>query len=197
MTTTESVKAKALHSGDLVLLKGQRWTVAEACRLGDLVRLTVSHPHGGVFSKGVPKGQRFDRLIMAEPPAHAAGVDSMVTDGLERLAEATARVEEVLGARPLYDERLDANGQVVEYRLPPVDEQTVGAHLYVFHGATMSGVSLAEARRVVPHAESRLTPDEALRLADFEAAIALHDALHAEGPPPVPHRHVEPAQEDE
>lgn len=173
-------KARDLRPTDIVILNGAPWTVVECSKAGKgLRKLTVTQHGVASFSKVVPAGRDFDRPVR-------------VTEGRKvsqiRWSEPDDEVEAALmeaGGSLLGVEHSDGS-----FTLPRVDEATVAAHLLVFHGVTHSGVSLREARASRPDAEKTMTPEEALRLADFESAVALHDELHAAGDLPVAHVHT-------
>lgn len=171
-------KAKALTEGDVLRLGSDSWTVLSNRKTPDGWHLTVVNASGLPFSKTVPGKREFE--VIDRAPLHDE-------TGAQTRWAGQEDVEQVLGGVLLYEAQEGAHGR--SYRVTPVDEATVAAHLLAFHAVTWEGVSLAEARRAIPNAERTLTPEEALKLADFEGMIAMHERLHATGGLPVSHTH--------
>lgn len=173
-------KAKLLTEGDIVRLGNEPWTVLSNRKTADGWYLTVVNAAGMPYSKTVPGKREFD--VVDRAPLHDEA-------GAQTRWASQDDVEQVLGGVQLYEAQTGADG-AVRYTVAELDEATVAAHLLAFHNVTWEGVSLAEARRSTPDAERTLTPEQALKLADFEGMLTLHKTLHEMGDLlPVDHRH--------
>lgn len=172
------MKAKHLTEGDIVALNGKPWTVLSNRKVADGWHLTVANASGLPYSKVVPGKREFE--VVDRAPIHDETGAQTRWAGVEDVVE-------VLGGIELY--RVTDTSAGKQYVCAPVDESTVAAHLLAFHNLTWAGVSLGAARAAIPNAERTLTPEEALKQADFEGMLAMHETLHQTGELPVQHTH--------
>lgn len=109
--------------GDSVILESEAWTVAKVKADGKKVRVTVERK-GKTFSAKVPARGQVERVEIIKGKAWS-----------EPDTPAESVVAEVLGAtveavRPGKDEC---------WIVPPVDQATIGSHLFLYHGIDPAG----------------------------------------------------------
>lgn len=202
----DTVKAKKLRTGDRLLIRGKVWTVTSATpkKKGVWLDLQGDRP-GDAFSNRVDPDRKFDRapLHTDVPGTTARAQKRWATEAeagkvlksqpqLEKhdpprlkpdpklgwgddASKADKRVRQILGGT-LLAVQTDKGDWIV----PEVDAETIAAHLLTMHGVRFDGVSIAEARELVPDAEETTDAATALRIAYWDKAKALHDQQHAD-----------------
>lgn len=195
MTRADKLKPK-----DVLRVKGIVWTVVKAKVRGKRVRLTVTG-YPGTFTDDVKAKQDY-KVIPPEKRAKKGKADkgwykgpqAAEPDPVRKMSppkkpdwEADKRgwadknkVDAVVAAGlggKLEAIQTETDGP---YALPMMDSATLPAHLMIYHGVTVDGVSLKEARAIFPDAERTMDVATAMSLAAAQKARDIHDRQHAE-----------------
>jgi hypothetical protein len=192
------MKARDLAPGMKLAIGGREFLVEKAKTKGKTTTLKISGP-GGTFERAVKA--KADYVVVPDKLHDATGAQRRWADERDPepkgptpavkpktkpdpklgwkddAAPADAVVREVLGGTLSAIRRTDKAG-VSGFICPPVDPTTIAAHLFAWHGVRFDGVSLDEARKA--YDETKHTAEEAVRLADWETARAVHEKAHAD-----------------
>jgi hypothetical protein len=190
------IQARRLTPGQELEVAGKRWTVDSVVLGKKKTKLTVTDGVD-VFTRTVEPKRTY--TLAPTPPGAMkewAAPDTATPRFVDETApeppvdgKAAKRVKHQLGGKLLATQTSDGI-----WRCPAIDDAGILSHLLTFHHVRFDGVSIDEARVLVPDAETTMTAAQAVDAAFFIRAHEIHAGLHAVADAPVGHVHDKEAK---